>query len=123
MPFPACAWASAVPVETLVCPLAIVDIRERADADPDALVTPGDLRVWIVVNGPISQVACAVQDAGWQLRLGTPGICNADADGKVHFPAFHVEAATMLPEEAVVAGMAVDTLSIDYGSSADFVTH
>ncbi|MYI67916.1 MAG: cyclase family protein, partial [Boseongicola sp. SB0673_bin_14] len=31
-----------VPVQSLVCPLAIVDIRENADDNPDANVTPCD---------------------------------------------------------------------------------
>ena len=112
-----------VPVESLVCPLAIVELREKADADPDAQVTPDDLRAWIAVNGPVPQGACVAQNAGWQSRLGTPGFRNADADGKMHFPAFHVETVTMLLEEAEVVGIAVDTLSIDYGLSTDFFTH
>ena len=95
-----------VPVSSLVCPLAIVDIREKADANPDAQVTPDDLKAWIAANGPIPDGACVAQNAGWQPRLGTPGFRNADTDGKMHFPAFHV-----------------DTLSIDFGLSADFITH
>lgn len=112
-----------VPVETLVCPLAIIDIREKADADPDAQVTPDDLKAWIAKNGPIPQGACVAQNAGWQARLGTPKFRNADDAGKMHFPALHVDAVKMLLEEAEVVGVAVDTLSIDYGISADFVTH
>jgi len=40
----------------------------------------------------------------------------------MHFPGFHIEATKMLLETGAV-GMAVDTLSLDYGLSADFVTH
>ncbi|MEM9043103.1 MAG: cyclase family protein [Pseudomonadota bacterium] len=112
-----------VPVETLVCPLAIVDIREKADADPDAQVTPDDLKAWIAKHGPIPPGSCVAQNAGWQQRMGTAKFRNADDAGKMHFPGFHVEAAKMLLEEAEVTGMGVDTLSIDYGLSADFVTH
>lgn len=53
-----------VPVESLVCPLAIVDIREKADANPDAQVTPDDLKAWIAKHGPIPQGACVAQNAG-----------------------------------------------------------
>ena len=112
-----------VPVETLVCPLAIVDIREKADADPDAQVTPDDLTAWIDTHGPIPPGACVAQNAGWQPRLGTPTFRNADDAGVMHFPGFHVEAVQMLLEEAEVAGVGVDTLSIDYGPSGDFITH
>ena len=112
-----------VPVESLVCPLAIVDIQEKADANADAQVTPDDLKAWIAKHGPIPEGACVAQNAGWQKLLGSAKFRNADDKGKMHFPAFHVEAAKMLLEEAKIAGLGVDTLSIDYGLSADFVTH
>ena len=41
----------------------------------------------------------------------------------MHFPGFHVEAATMLMEETGTVAIAVDTLSLDHGPSADFATH
>ncbi|MEM9524250.1 MAG: cyclase family protein, partial [Pseudomonadota bacterium] len=82
-----------VPVETLVCPLAIVDISEKADANPHAQVTPDDLKAWIAKHGPIPQGACVAQNAGWQARMGSAKFRNADDAGKMHFPAFHVEAA------------------------------
>ncbi|MEM9139414.1 MAG: cyclase family protein [Pseudomonadota bacterium] len=112
-----------VPVESLVCPLVVVDIREKADANPDAQITPDDLKAWISANGPIPDGAAVIQNAGWQKHMGTAKFRNADDDKKMHFPAFHVEAAKMLLEEAQVAGIGVDTLSIDYGLSADFITH
>lgn len=112
-----------VPVESLICPLAIVDIREKADANPDAQVTPDDLSAWISTHGPIPAGACVAQNAGWQARLGTPGFRNADDDGTMHFPGFHVEAVQMLLDETEAGGVGVDTLSIDFGPSADFATH
>ena len=44
---------------------------------------------------------------------------HAYADGVMHFPGFHVEAAQLLMEEANVVGMAVDTLSLDFGTGGD----
>lgn len=41
----------------------------------------------------------------------------------MHFPGFHADAAAFLMEERQVIGMAVDTLSLDYGRSADFAVH
>ena len=40
----------------------------------------------------------------------------------MHFPGFHVEAAQMLLETGA-GSIAVDTLSLDHGPSADFATH
>ena len=112
-----------VPVETLVCPLAVVDIQEKADANADAQVTPDDLAAWISTHGPIPAGACVAQNSGWQSRLGTPDFRNADDEGKMHFPGFHVEAVQMLLDETEAGGVGVDTLSIDYGLSGDFATH
>jgi kynurenine formamidase len=47
---------------------------------------------------------------------------NADGEGKMHFPGFHIETANMLMETGA-AGIAVDTLSLDHGMSPDFATH
>jgi kynurenine formamidase len=113
----------AIPPERLVCPLCVVDIRAKAADNPDAQVTPDDLKAWIAAHGPIPPGACVAMNAGWDAHVATPKFRNADAEGKMHFPGFHVEAAQMLMEEADVAGLAVDTLSLDYGISADFATH
>jgi kynurenine formamidase len=40
----------------------------------------------------------------------------------MHFPGFHLEAAKLL-EERDAAGIAVDTLSLDFGASPDFAVH
>ena len=48
---------------------------------------------------------------------------NVGADEKMHFPGFHVEAAQMLIESTGAVAIAVDTLSLDHGPSADFATH
>jgi kynurenine formamidase len=48
---------------------------------------------------------------------------NADAKKVLHFPGFSPEAAKMLAEERNIAGIGVDTLSVDYGMSTDFLVH
>lgn len=113
----------AVPVENLVAPLCVIDIRERAASDPDTQVTPDDLKSWIAANGDIPQGACVAMNSGWSSHVDGEKFRNADDQGVMHFPGFHIEATTMLIEETGAVGMAVDTLSIDYGPSGDFVTH
>jgi kynurenine formamidase len=97
--------ADAIPVEHLVVPLAIVDIRAKA------------------ADGPIADGACVAMLSGWSDKVSGPEFRNADADGVMHFPGFHVEAAQFLMTERNAIGIAVDTLSLDYGRSADFATH
>ena len=117
------ASVDEIPVSDLVLPLCVIHIHERAAEDADAQVTPDDLRAWIDANGPIPDRACVAMHSGWESRADGDGFRNADADGVMHFPGFHVEAAQMLLEETSAAAIAVDTLSLDYGPSADFATH
>ncbi|NRB03456.1 MAG: cyclase family protein [Rhodobacteraceae bacterium] len=112
-----------IPVSNLVCPLAVVDIAAKAEADADAQVTPDDLKAWIAANGDIPEGACVAMHSGWAAKVGGAGFRNVDGDGGMHFPGFHVEAAQMLIEETGAMAMAVDTLSLDHGPSADFATH
>jgi kynurenine formamidase len=62
-------------------------------------------------------------NSGWSEKVNTPEFRNADANGGLHFPGFHLEAAQFLLEERQVIGIAVDTLSLDYGPSPDFAVH
>lgn len=112
-----------IPPERLVCPLAVIDIRARAAEDADTQVTPDDIRAWIAQHGDIPAGACVAMLSGWGDHVNDAKFRNADDDGAMHFPGFHIEAAQMLLEESDAAGIAVDTLSLDHGISADFATH
>lgn len=117
------AAVDEIPVSSLVCPLAVIHIHERAASDADTQVTPDDLKAWIAANGPIPDGACVAMHSGWDAKVASPDFRNADAEGKLHFPGFHIEATQMLLEETNAVAMAVDTLSLDHGISPDFATH
>ena len=116
------ASVDQIAVGQLVVPLCVVDIRAKAEGDPDAQVTPEDLSAWIVANGEIPDRACVAMLSGWADKVGDETFRGADADGVLHFPGFHPDAASMLLETQAAA-IAVDTLSLDHGPSADFATH
>jgi kynurenine formamidase len=115
--------ADAIPLENLVVPLVVVDIRAKAADDADAQATPDDLRTFEAEHGPIPDGACVAMNSGWSVKVGGPEFRNADGDGVMHFPGFHVEAAQYLMSERNGIGIGVDTLSLDFGPSADFATH
>lgn len=119
------ASVAEIPVETLACPLCVIDIRARAAEDRDTQVTPDDLSAWIGEHGEIPEGACVAMNSGWADKLGTDAFRGADASrgGSLHFPGFHIEATQMLLEETQAAAIAVDTLSLDFGPSPDFATH
>jgi kynurenine formamidase len=115
--------AEAIPPEHFVLPLAVIDIKARAAENPDAQVTPDDIKAWESRHGPIPQGAAVAMNSGWDRHADGDMFRNADDAGTMHFPGFHVEAATYLMEETGALGMAVDTLSLDHGPSAKFETH
>ena len=117
------ASVDEIPVENLVAPLCVIDIRARAAENPDAQVTPDDIKAWIAANGDIPAGACVAMNSGWDKHVTSDRFRGADSEGKMHFPGFHIEATKMLMEETGAMSMAVDTLSLDYGPSADFATH
>jgi kynurenine formamidase len=117
------ASADEIPVEQLVVPLAVVDVAAKAAEDADYRLSPDDLKAWESANGEIPQGACVAMNSGWDRHVTSDKFRNADSDGVMHFPGFHAEAADFLMKEREVVGMAVDTLSLDHGKSADFQTH
>ncbi len=112
-----------IPVEQLVVPLAVIDIREKAAANPDSQVTPDDIKAWTSANGPLPKGCCVAMNSGWDAHVTTDKYRNADDKKTMHFPGFHIEAAKMLIEDGNAVGIAVDTLSLDFGPSPDFATH
>jgi kynurenine formamidase len=110
-------------VDKLVIPLAVIDIRAKAEKSADAQVTPDDIKAWSKKYGPLPKGCCVAMNSGWDAHVKSAKFRNADDAKKMHFPGFHIEATKMLLESGRVIGMAVDTLSLDYGLSADFATH
>jgi kynurenine formamidase len=117
------ATVDEISISALVAPLAVLDIRDRAAMDPDAQLTPEDVLAWEARHGEVPEGCCVAMNSGWDVRATGAGYRNAGHDGVMHFPGIHVEAAQLLLEERSVAGLAVDTLSIDRGPSTDFPVH
>lgn len=111
-----------IPVSNLIAPLCVIDIAARAEDDADTQVTPDDIKAWIAANGEIGANACVAMHSGWASKVDTDGFRNFDGQAQ-HYPGFHVEAVTMLMEETGATSLAVDTLSLDHGISADFASH
>ncbi len=113
-----------IPPSSLVAPVAVIHIHERAAANPDSRVTVDDIRAWERRHGRLPRGAAVFMHSGWESRVGSSrAFRNPDAKGVMHFPGFHPDAAEFLLNEREVVGIGVDTLSLDFGPSADFKTH
>ena len=63
-------------------------------------------------------------NSGWAARSGSVAAYrNVGADGLQHFPGFSKAAVEWLLEERDIAGIGVDTLSLDPGRSQTFDAH
>lgn len=119
--------ADQVPLERLVAPAVVIDVRDRTASDPDYRLTADDVLGWERRHGRISPGTIVLLHTGWgafwpdrRRYFGddTPG----DAS-RLHFPSYGEEAARLLVQERRVAALGVDAASIDYGQSTDFRVH
>jgi len=116
------ASVDEIPVNNLVAPLCVIDIAARAADNADAQVTPDDIKAWVAANGDIPDNACVAMHSGWASHVASDKFRGFDGEAQ-HFPGFHVDAVKMLMEETGAMSIGVDTLSLDFGKSADFATH
>jgi len=112
-----------IPAEKFFAPAVVLDVRKEAERDPDYQLTVKRIEAWEEKHAKIPAGAIVVLRTGWAARW--PDMVryrNQDANGKMHFPGFSVQAAKVLLERKV-SGLGCDTLSIDPGNSPDFPVH
>jgi kynurenine formamidase len=113
-----------LPIDSLVVPLAVIDVSTRAASNADTSLTAADIEAWERRHGRIAEHAAVFMASGWDSRIkDAKAFVNADASGKMHFPGFSPEAASFLARERQVSGIGVDTLSIDPGLDATYAAH
>lgn len=119
--------ADRIPLERLIAPAIVIDVADRAAANADYRLTADDIRAWESRHGAIAAGTIVLLHTGWGKRWpdrksyfgdDTPG-----ATDNLHFPSYSEEAARLLVEQRKVAVIGVDTPSIDYGQSKDFIVH
>jgi len=116
--------ADEIPDSALVAPAVVIHINDRAKTEPDAVLMVDDLKAWELKYGPIPAGAAVFMHSGWEVRSSDQAAYrNADAQSVLHFPGFSKEAAQFLVKERSIAGIGVDTLSLDPGNSKDFAAH
>jgi kynurenine formamidase len=118
-----------IPLGRLVGPAAVVDVSASAGDDPDYRVGVADLEAWEAEHGRIPDGAILMLDTGWAERWPDREAYQGTAESgpeavpELHFPGLHPDAARWLVEERDVAAVGLDTPSIDYGQSTEFMSH
>ena len=110
-------------VDDLVVPLAVIAVQEQAAGDPDYQLSVEDILSWEERYGRIRPGCLVVMNTGWHKKFPDPAsYVNQDEAGVLHFPGFSVAAARLLVDREV-AGIGIDTLSLDPGNDVSFPVH
>lgn len=119
--------ADKIPVSKLVAPGVVLDIAASAQSNPDYLLAAADVRDWEKKHGVVPAGSIVLLRTGWGKRWpDRKRYLGDDTPGEVsnlHFPSYGKEAAELLVRGRRVAALGVDTASIDYGPSKDFLVH
>jgi kynurenine formamidase len=108
----------------LVASLVVIDIRRRARDDANAEVTVDDLRRYERGHGRVPHGALVCMWSGWERKADdADAYLGGPAFPEFNFPGFGIEAAMWLAERRGVAGIGVDTTSLDPGNSTTFPVH
>ena len=115
-----------IPVRKLIAPAVVVDVSAAAAKNRDYLITARDLRSWEAGNGPIPAACIVIFRTGWgKFYPDRKQYLGSDVPGDIdhlHFPGLARDAAALLVLRKV-DGVGIDTASMDYGPSKDFIVH
>lgn len=109
--------------EELIAPICVIDVRAQVNRNVDYNIEAADIVNWEKRYGHMPEKCMVLGFTGWsQYWNNTLQYLNKDETGIMHFPGFSKGAAELLIERKIV-GIGIDTLSIDAGTSNDFIVH
>jgi len=112
-----------IPVKQFFGPAVVLDVQPDGAKNADYQLPVARVEEWEKRHRPIPEGAIVLLRTGWSARWpDAERYRNEDAQGRMHFPGFSVDAAKLLIERKV-SGLGCDSMSVDYGASADFAVH
>lgn len=118
-----------IPLEQLIGQCIVVDVTDSTAGYIDYQISVDDLKRWEEKNGLIPDGVIILLRTGfskyWPDRkryMGTDEKGPA-AVALLHFPGLHPEAAQWLVDHRKIKALGIDTPSIDYGRSSEFMSH
>lgn len=119
--------ADQVPLEQLVGAAAVIDVSRQAMEDRTYRLTPRDVLAFESRHGRIAEGTIVLLRTGWSRHWPDAAAYLGDATrgegAKLSFPGFGADATRLLVEERRAGVLGIDTASIDYGPSTDFLAH
>jgi kynurenine formamidase len=119
----------SIPLSSLSGRGIIVDVSEKALKNRDYQVTVADLQAWEKANGEIKTGTIILFRTGYgqfypnREKYFGSALTGEKAIPELHFPGISAEAATWLVKTKKAKAVGLDTPSMDYGQSKDFMTH
>ena len=107
----------------------VVDVSTPVASNVDHLISVDDIKGWEVENGPLPDDVIILFRTGhgkhWPNAEKYLGTTKKGDEGvaELHFPGIDPELAQWLVDNRKVKAIGIDTPSIDYGQSTDFMTH
>ena len=115
-----------IPMERLVGPAVVIDVSAAAARNRDHRVSANEILAWEKKHGAIAAKSIVLIRTGWGKHWPErKAYLGSDAPGDVvnlHFPGLSKAAAELLVARKV-DGVGIDTASLDYGPSKDFIVH
>jgi kynurenine formamidase len=119
--------ADQIPLSQLIGPAVVIDVSAKVKANADYRLTAADVRDFEKAHGTIKPGTIVLLRTDWSKRWpNKKAYLGDDTPGRttnLHFPSFGVDAAKLLVDDRKVGAIGLDTPSIDYGPSTDFMVH
>lgn len=116
-----------IPPGDLIAPAVVIDVSAKAAEDRNYRLTAEDVAEFETQYGEIVPGTIVLLRTDWSNywpdAMAYLGDDTPHDASKLQFPGFGAEATRMLAEERQVAMLGVDTASVDYGMSQDFIVH
>lgn len=119
-----------IPLHQWIGPAVSINVTAKCAKNRDYLLKVQDIKDWEKQHGNIPDHAWVIMYTGIDTEhypdkekvLGTTKT-GPEAVAELHFPGFSAESISWLLNERNIAGIAIDTPSIDFGQSKDFKVH
>lgn len=115
-----------IPLEHFFGDAAVIDVSRKVAGQADTLITKQDILVWEETHGVLSQNDIVLFYTGWEKFWGDKkkylGSDKFGDTANLHFPGLAADAAEYLKSKKI-KGVGLDTPSLDYGLSTDFMAH
>lgn len=118
-----------ITVQELTGKAIVVDVSEQSEINRDYLIITEDFLDWEKKYGRIPEQTIVLLNTGfgkyWNDHEKYTGTTKSGTVGvdELHFPGLDPEAAKWLVTERNIKAVGIDTPSIDYGQSKEFLTH